>query len=207
MKKVFKKITALAAALMMVPVMTVSAAPPVNALNGGDVYEEITNMFPDLTEDESKMITELTYIHSDLESSSRRAVSFEEMMDAYGFDLRDDYYGHIIAAYGVVFAGASRDWCISMGVDPAKMDAVIAKLNGGAGASAAGQSQSASAPVWKQDGNGWWIENPDGSYLINQWYQSPASGLWYYMGSDGYMLTNTTTPDGFAVNADGVWVQ
>ena len=80
MKKVLKKITALAAALMMVPVMTVSAAPPVNALNGGDVYEEITNMFPDLTEDESKMITELTYIHSDLESSSRRAVSFEEMV-------------------------------------------------------------------------------------------------------------------------------
>ena len=34
-----------------------------------------------------------------------------------------------------------------------------------------------------------------------------ASSLWYYMGADGYMLTDTTTPDGYYVNADGVWVQ
>ncbi len=27
------------------------------------------------------------------------------------------------------------------------------------------------------------------------------------MGADGYMLTNTTTPDGYPVNADGVWEQ
>ena len=41
----------------------------------------------------------------------------------------------------------------------------------------------------------------------NAWFQSPVSGLWYYMGSDGYMLTNTTTPDGYKVNASGVWVK
>ena len=66
---------------------------------------------------------------------------------------------------------------------------------------------TASAATWKQDMKGWWVENEDGSYLTNQWYQSPASGLWYYMGADGYMLTSTTTPDGYTVNADGVWVQ
>lgn len=60
---------------------------------------------------------------------------------------------------------------------------------------------------WKQDAMGWKVENPDGSYLISAWYQSPASGLWYYMGEDGYMKTNTITPDGYFVNADGVWVQ
>jgi len=27
------------------------------------------------------------------------------------------------------------------------------------------------------------------------------------MGVDGYMLTNTTTPDGCMINADGLWVQ
>ena len=64
---------------------------------------------------------------------------------------------------------------------------------------------SAFAAEWKQDEKGWWVENEDGSYLVNQWYQSPASGLWYYMGSDGYMLTNTTTPDGYYVNAAGEW--
>ena len=66
---------------------------------------------------------------------------------------------------------------------------------------------TASAAAWKQDAKGWWVENEDGSYLTNQWYQSPESGVWYYMGADGYMLTNTTTPDGCMVNADGVWVQ
>ncbi len=66
---------------------------------------------------------------------------------------------------------------------------------------------TASAADWRQDTKGWWVENEDGSYLTNQWYQSPASGLWYYMGADGYILTNTTTPDGYVVNADGVWEQ
>lgn len=60
---------------------------------------------------------------------------------------------------------------------------------------------------WASDGKGWWIQNPDGSYLMNTWYQAPGSGLWYYMGPDGYMLVNTKTPDGCYVNQDGVWVK
>ena len=66
---------------------------------------------------------------------------------------------------------------------------------------------TANAEQWRDDARGWWIENDDGSYLVNQWYQSPSSGLWYYMGPDGYMLTNTVTPDGCYVDANGVWVQ
>jgi len=58
---------------------------------------------------------------------------------------------------------------------------------------------------WKQDDGGWWVQRPDGSYLKNEWYSD--NGKWYYMGADGYMLTNTTTPDGYQVNAEGVWVQ
>ncbi len=84
--------------------------------------------------------------------------------------------------------------------------------------------------VWKEDRIGWWIAYPDGSYLVNGWYQSPESGLWYYMGADGYMLenrwlqdpgsglwyylgnggamlTSAYTPDGYWVGADGVWAQ
>jgi len=60
--------------------------------------------------------------------------------------------------------------------------------------------------IWKNDSNGWWVERSDGSYLKNEWYQS-ESGLYYYLGADGYMLTDTTTPDGYTANADGVWVQ
>ena len=60
---------------------------------------------------------------------------------------------------------------------------------------------------WKSNSKGWWVEKADGSYMTNGWYQSPASGLWYYMGADGYMLTDTTTPDGYKVNKDGAWVK
>lgn len=60
---------------------------------------------------------------------------------------------------------------------------------------------------WASDSKGWWIQYSDGTYLTNAWYQSPESGLWYYMGADGYMLTDTTTPDGHYVNSDGVWIQ
>lgn len=69
------------------------------------------------------------------------------------------------------------------------------------------EEAAAADPVWKQDQKGWWLEKPDGTYLTDAWYRSPESGLWYYMGSDGYMLTNTTTPDNFKVDANGVWVQ
>lgn len=62
-------------------------------------------------------------------------------------------------------------------------------------------------PTWKQDAVGWWLENPDGSYLVNAWYQSPESGLWYYMGADGYMFVNTITPDGHQVGMDGAMIQ
>lgn len=71
-------------------------------------------------------------------------------------------------------------------------------------ASAQPQTSGAS-PMWKQNAKGWWLENADGTYLTNQWYL--YNGQWYYMGADGYMLVNTTTPDGYWVNADGVWVQ
>lgn len=72
----------------------------------------------------------------------------------------------------------------------------------------------------------WWYKNTDGTYIANdwifydnKWYFFDAQGymytgwvqwkgLWYYLGkTDGVMLTNTTTPDGYYVNADGVWVQ
>lgn len=66
---------------------------------------------------------------------------------------------------------------------------------------------TAHAEQWKDDARGWWVERDDGSYLVNEWYRSPSSGLWYYMGPDGYMLTNATTPDGYYVGADGVWNQ
>lgn len=206
MKKVLKKITALAAALMMVPVMTVSAAPPIDLGSvWDDPLEEISNRFPGLTDNEKGIVYELTYLHTDVGSDEAFVEYLLPDIESVCRNWGRYPDEKIIVVYSVVFAGVSRDLCVSIGADAAELDALIAKLGGNVGTPVA--SQAASAPVWKQDGNGWWIENPDGSYLMNQWYQSPESGLWYYMGADGYMLTNTTTPDGCMVNADGVWVQ
>lgn len=56
---------------------------------------------------------------------------------------------------------------------------------------------------WRCDENGWWYVK-DGSYLKDQWEE--INGLWFYLGSDGYLLWDTTTPDGFQVNGQGQWV-
>lgn len=75
---------------------------------------------------------------------------------------------------------------------------------------------------WVQDSTGWRYQNTDGSYLTNIWKE--IGGAWYYfegngymaankwignyyVGSNGAMLTNTTTPDGYQVGADGAWIQ
>lgn len=102
--------------------------------------------------------------------------------------------GHSVLSY------MDKDWCIRGGADAAELDSIIARLTG-----QAAPATATSSPSWKSDAKGWWIENPDGTYLTNQWYL--YNGQWYYMGADGYMLTNTTTPDGYTVNADGVWIQ
>lgn len=65
------------------------------------------------------------------------------------------------------------------------------------------------AGQWKQDNTGWWWQDDDGSYPTStwRWLDGNNDGIAesYYFGADGYMLTNTTTPDGYTVNADGAW--
>ncbi len=83
-------------------------------------------------------------------------------------------------------------------------------------------SLTAFAGQWKQDNIGWWYQNDDNSYskatwqeIDRKWYYFDDSGYmaanrWignYYLGNDGVMLTDTTTPDGYKVGADGIWMQ
>lgn len=67
---------------------------------------------------------------------------------------------------------------------------------------AASMSMTALAGQWKSDSNGWWYQNDDGSYPVNQWKE--IDGKEYYFGEDGYMLANTTTPDGYQVDENGM---
>lgn len=86
--------------------------------------------------------------------------------------------------------------------------------------------------AWLRDSNGWWFLNANRSYttdnwqqingnwyyfdsygyLVTGWKQSPHDGKWYYLNPTGEpdqlgrMLTNTTTPEGYWVGADGAWV-
>ena len=65
---------------------------------------------------------------------------------------------------------------------------------------------TAYASQWIQDSTGWKVRQDDETYLTNQWYQN-TDGKWYYIGADGYMMVNATTPDGYQVDANGVWIQ
>ena len=59
---------------------------------------------------------------------------------------------------------------------------------------------------WKHESDGRWrYQNEDGSYSSGQWQE--INGKQYYFGADGYMMANTTTPDGYQVGDDGAWIQ
>ena len=76
---------------------------------------------------------------------------------------------------------------------------------------------------WQQSGGRWWYGTDAGntSYYSSGWQQIDGSWYYfdgagwmaqnkwvgdYYVGPSGVMLTNTQTPDGYYVGADGRWV-
>lgn len=59
---------------------------------------------------------------------------------------------------------------------------------------------------WEVSGETWKYKLDDGSYVTNDWKQD-ADGKWYYFDESSRMVTEQTTPDGYYVGADGVWVQ
>lgn len=59
---------------------------------------------------------------------------------------------------------------------------------------------------WEYIDNTWKFKLKDGRFLAYSWIQSTSNESdYYFLSSDGIMLTNTTTPDGYVVNAAGVW--
>lgn len=57
---------------------------------------------------------------------------------------------------------------------------------------------------WLEVSNKWYYLDQDGK-MEKGWVQ--VDGKWYYLDESGALLTNTTTPDGYKVNRDGVWVK
>jgi len=56
---------------------------------------------------------------------------------------------------------------------------------------------------WQAIDGRWYCFNEHG-YLRYGWIQK--DGKWYYCGSDGALLANARTPDGYYVGGDGVWI-
>lgn len=62
------------------------------------------------------------------------------------------------------------------------------------------------ASWWYQDENGdWYYFRGNGAMAISSWIE--WKGEYYYVGKDGKMLTSTTTPDGYRVDANGKWIR
>ncbi|MCD8222461.1 MAG: serine hydrolase [Clostridiales bacterium] len=66
------------------------------------------------------------------------------------------------------------------------------------------ESDGKMATGWKYVNGNWYYLKPTIGYTMKgQWIQD--NGNWYYLDSDGAMLTNTVTPDGYTVDANGIW--
>lgn len=59
-------------------------------------------------------------------------------------------------------------------------------------------------PGWYKDGDYWRYIQKNGYYLANSWYQD-TDGKYYYFNMGAVMAVNTTTPDGYYVDENGVW--
>ena len=54
---------------------------------------------------------------------------------------------------------------------------------------------------WQQNSYGWWYQRANGTYPNSEW--EIINGIWYYFDTNGYMLADTTTPDGYMVDSSG----
>lgn len=51
----------------------------------------------------------------------------------------------------------------------------------------------------------WHYYTESGAMAKSRWIQT--NGYWYYVSADGALFVNGTTPDGYRVDANGVWIQ
>lgn len=83
--------------------------------------------------------------------------------------------------------------------------------NSTAGQTNAQYNAGADKPGWRKDDKGqWYATQADGSTWFSncwQWLDGNQDGTaeCYCFDDHGYIYTDTTTPDGYTVNADGAW--
>ncbi len=71
-------------------------------------------------------------------------------------------------------------------------------------------SAAAFAGSWQTSETGMWYQNDDGTYPVSiwQWIDGDQNGIAerYYFNEAGYLLVNTSAPDGALVNENGAWI-
>ena len=88
-----------------------------------------------------------------------------------------------------------------------------------------GSSSNTSSQGWENTDRGWKYKESNGSYVTNTWKQVDGiwyffdgdghiatswrqiDGAWYFFNTSGAMLSNTTTADGYRLDASGRWVK
>jgi len=73
-------------------------------------------------------------------------------------------------------------------------------------AEAATSAASLKLNQWVQVNGSWQYNDSLGSPVKNQWFLDRNLGKWYYLGVDGFMLTNTMI-NGYRVGTDGAWIK
>ena len=59
---------------------------------------------------------------------------------------------------------------------------------------------------WVAEYTDWYCLDANGRMFTSAWIARDSKlDVWYYVNENGLMLTNTTTPDGFYVDAEGIW--
>ena len=67
-------------------------------------------------------------------------------------------------------------------------------------------SDGVMATGWRHYSNdAWYYFKSGGAMASSCWVET--DGQWFYLGADGVMMKNTVTPDGYTLDASGVWVQ
>ena len=58
---------------------------------------------------------------------------------------------------------------------------------------------------WQLVGGTWHNFRTAGNMAFSRWIET--NGYWYYVDENGSLFVNGTTPDGYQVDANGVWIQ
>lgn len=138
-------------------------------------------------------------------------------MKAYGFD-KDGYLITNQTAYGKQ-ANEKGEWVLNGQVQiryPATPKKYMSELemeyqlkNGTAATQQTSTERPSSAAGWKQNGAGGWNYMYNNMKLSGGWWwiydSSIGAQKGYYFDSQGNLLTDTTTPDGYYVNKKGEW--